>query len=200
VLDIGTGGGEYLSKLNGLPRETYATEVGSENAELSRKKLELVGVTVIHVDSEQVLPFETEFFDLVINRHASIDSSEVFRVLKPNGRFITQQVGGLHNTELSKLLGSKVPYPYLSHTLERCRGDLKRVGFRIQRTMEDFPETVFFDVGAVVFYLKVITWQVPDFSVKKYRERLKELHRRIESEGKLSVRGHSFFIEAGKEG
>lgn len=43
-------------------------------------------------------------FDIIISRHEAFDIDEVYRLLKPNGLFITQQVGGLNNKELSQFL------------------------------------------------------------------------------------------------
>ncbi|WP_365845908.1 hypothetical protein [Clostridium sp.] len=39
-------------------------------------------------------PFEDNTFDIVINRHESYCVSEVKRILKTDGIFIAQQVGG----------------------------------------------------------------------------------------------------------
>ena len=40
-------------------------------------------------------------FDIVINRHESYNEKELFRILKPNGLFITQQVGAYNNKDLA---------------------------------------------------------------------------------------------------
>jgi hypothetical protein len=41
-----------------------------------------------------------------------------------------------------------------------------------------YPEAVFTDIGAIVFFLKVTPWQVPDFDCAHYRDRLRVLHQR----------------------
>ena len=41
----------------------------------------------------------------------------------------------------------------------------------------------FFDVGAVVFFLRKVIWTVPDFTVDRYRTRLMDLHEQIERDG-----------------
>jgi hypothetical protein len=63
---------------------------------------------------------------------------------------------------------------------------------------EDFPALHFFDIGAVVFYLKVITWQIADFSVDRYHTKLLALHQHIQDTGALEISSHYFFIEAKK--
>ncbi len=37
----------------------------------------------------------------------------------------------------------------------------------------------FFDVGAMIFFLRKVVWTVPDFTVNRYRIRLRELHDQI---------------------
>ena len=49
---------------------------------------------------------------------------------------------------------------------------------------------------AVVFYLKIIVWQVPDFSLEKYYDKLVEIHNTIEQTGHLAVNAHRFYVEA----
>jgi hypothetical protein len=34
---------------------------------------------------------------------------------------------------------------------------------------------VFYGVGAVVYFLRLVVWIVPDFSVEKYRDRLRAM-------------------------
>ena len=45
----------------------------------------------------------------------------------------------------------------------------------------------FYDIGAVVYYLKVIERQIADFSIEKYRQRLFKLHQQIEKGGKFII-------------
>ena len=75
---------------------------------------------------------------------------------------------------------------------------LAAAGFQIIDQREEFPETVFRDIGAVVYYLKAVPWQIPDFSVDTYRTRLRSLHERIEADGGLRIPGRLFYVEATK--
>ncbi len=36
-----------------------------------------------------------------------------------------------------------------------------------------------YDVGAIVYYLKAVPWEIPDFSVEKYFDKLQEIHKLI---------------------
>jgi len=93
MLDMGTGGGEFLLSLNPPRHKTFATESYPPNVEVCRKTLPSYEIEVRQVFRDEELPFDDGFFDLVINRHESFSASEVFRVLKPGGIFVTQQVG-----------------------------------------------------------------------------------------------------------
>ncbi len=198
LLDMGTGGGEYLSLLQPLPENTYATEGYEPNIPIARKRLELIGVKVIEVGSDNKLSFENDYFDLVINKHEEYSAEEVYRVLKPNCQFITQQVGGLNDLELNKLLGANEDFGMKYWNLEYAVEELKKLGMEIIEQKEDFPITRFYDVGAIVYYLKVIPWQIPDFSIEKYFNSLKNLHHMIQNEGYIDVKEHRFFVVAKK--
>jgi len=207
VLDMGTGGGELLSTLAPLPPRTVATEGYPPNVEIARGRLARLGVEVVAIEGapdnvhiapgEGVgsLPFPDQSFPLVINRHESYYPAEVYRILRRGGSFITQQVGGEHNGELNRLLGVAPGYDP-RWNLEFAVRQLEEAGLQIINRREAHPETVFLDIGAVVYYLKAVPWQVPDFTVERYRERLAEVHERMGREGGLRIRGHFFYLEA----
>lgn len=104
LLDMGTGGGEFLLTLNHPYHLTHVTESYPPNVDLCLKKLAPLGINVKQVFDDSHLPFEDDTFDIVINRHESFNMSEVSRILKPNGIFITQQVGGENSIGLSAAL------------------------------------------------------------------------------------------------
>lgn len=61
---------------------------------------------------------------------------------------------------------------------------------------EEFPATRFYDVGALVYYLKVVEWQVPGFTVEQYDAHLRRIHEHIQQVGFFTVNVHRFFIDA----
>ncbi|NLG89248.1 MAG: class I SAM-dependent methyltransferase [Clostridiaceae bacterium] len=198
LLDMGTGGGEFISSLSPLPEYTCVTEGYEPNIIIARNRLEPLGVKVFKIDDDESLPFDAETFDLVINRHESYSPEEVKRVLKRQGTFITQQVGGLNNKEINELLGAP-KYEYYNWNLEIAVGKLKEAGLKITEQKEDIVKTRFYDIGAIVFYLKAVPWQVPDFTAEKYFNRLKEIDNLIQKEGYIDFTCHRFLIIAGKE-
>jgi SAM-dependent methyltransferase len=198
LLDMGTGGGERLAGLQPLPERTYATEGYGPNVPVARGRLEPLGVRVVEVQEDERLPFEDDFFDMVISRHESFAAGEVWRVLKPGGRFITQQVGAKIHQRLNELLQDQVAHSCGDWVLEKAVEELEGCGFEILEQREEYPSTTFLDIGAIVYYLKAIPWQIPGFSVAAYRERLWAVHKLTEEERGLVVHSHLFYIEARK--
>jgi hypothetical protein len=191
MLDMGTGGGEVLSSLQPLPTITFATESWLPNIEVARRHLQPFGASVVQVESQNHLPFDDSYFDLVINR-----------VIRPGGVFITQQVGGLNTDELNQLLQKRihgtVSHPNPSWSLSTATTQLKNAGFRVAEELESAYPSFFCDVGAVVYFLKHAPWEIPDFDPKTYREPLRELHQKITQEGKLEVTTSRFYVKATK--
>lgn len=208
MLDMGTGGGERLASLasvQSLPSRTYATEGYVPNIAVARERLEPLGVTVVAIDDDARLPFADEQFDLIINRHASYDAHEVLRVLKPGHRFITQQVGDQTNRRLHELFGYEPKdtfYPGAEQkhawNLDYAVRELQDAVWQISEQEEEFYTTRYYDVGAIVYYLKAIPWEIPDFSVEKYFDKLLEIDELIERDGYVDVLFHQFFMVAQK--
>lgn len=196
LLDMGTGGGEFLASLRQLPAETFATESYPPNIPVARDRLEPLGVTVVAFEDERALPLPDASFELIINRHESYWIPEVARLLKPGGTFLTQQVGDADCIELNEFLGAPLMEEPGDWSLSSERESLERAGLQVIRTEETEFETLFFDIGAVVYYLKIVEWQFPDFSVEKYRDRLLAMHQLIEEEGAFEVTSQRFLIEA----
>jgi hypothetical protein len=208
MLDMGTGGGEVLSGFKVLPPHTYATEQYHPNVAVARARLESLGVEVIEIEEGKgppyntKLPFKDGFFDLIINRHEAYYPPELMRILKSGGCFITQQVGSLTNVLLVQfLLGKTIPVS--NWNLKSAADELKASGFKILQQKEEIGFTRFFDIGAVVYMLKAIPWTLGhftpgEFSLDKYREKLWELHVKINEDGFYDSPQHRFLIVAEK--
>ena len=197
LLDMGTGGGEKLASISPLPPHSYATESYLPNVPIAAGRLNPLGVPVLAVkDEEDLLPFKDNTFELVINRHESYHPKELKRIIKPGGHFITQQVGGKDNIQLNKFLQEEAQSEYASWDLAYAVQALEEQGFKILQKKEYFPKLVFKDIGAVVYYLKVIEWQIKGFSVDLYREKLKDMHEMILKNDGFECFSHRFFIEA----
>lgn len=198
LLDMGTGGGEFLSLLSPLPPNTYATEGYEPNLPVAKERLEPLGVTVVKVEKDNILKFENGFFDLVINRHEEYLVSEVHRVLKQNGFFVTQQVGGKNCVDLNSILGFDNDFGMEFWNLGYAVTQLKEAGMKIIEKYDDFPKIRFFDIGAIIYYLKAVPWQIPDFTIDKYYDSLRKVHNIIQEQGFIDFKEHRFLIVAQK--
>ena len=196
LLDMGTGGGELLCSFVPLPEQTYATESYQPNIPIARKRLEPLGVDVREIISDENLPFGDEIFDLIINSHESYNVHEVKRILKSGGEFLTKQVGCRNLKELSEIMGIECDYGISPWDMEYALKELKSVGFIVTYADEYFPETRFYDIGAVVYLAKVIPWQFPKFSVDNYFDKLCQIQCLIEKHGYFKTKAHRFVISA----
>lgn len=194
LLDMGTGGGEFLLSLNHSYEKTSVTEAWEPNVKLCKEKLSPLGICVSQVYEDDQLPFEDNFFDMIINRHESYSLKEVKRILKPNGIFITQQVGGRNNEILSKrLIEDFVPqYPHLN--LSNSSKELQRDSFELLYKNEYFPYLHFYDVGAIVYFAKIIEWEFPGFSVDRCFNELCRMHEELKEKPYIESYEHRFII------
>ena len=198
LLDMGTGGGEFLASLSGLPAMVYATESYSPNIRIAQARLEPLGIEVLPLEHDQELPLPDRSVQLVINRHESYWVPELFRILEPGGIFLTQQVGALDCVQINEFLAAAPDANIGVWTLKNETEQLEQAGFQIQRAEEAFLDSIFDDIGAVVFFLKIIEWQIPDFSIEKYYDRLLMMHQQIIDQGPFRAKAHRFLIKAQK--
>jgi len=198
MLDMGTGGGELLASLAPLPAETHATETFPPNQPLAEARLAPLNVFVHKIQENDPLPFDDDYFDLVINRHDSFDAAQVYRILKQGGHFITQQVGGLDNLELNQVLQDSIDFPSITFNPTQALTELYDAGFSIQRAEQAALKTIFMDIGAVVYYLKAIPWQIPNFSPETQTGGLIKIHNLIERQGQFTTTAHRFLVIACK--
>ena len=198
LLDMDTGGGEFLLSLGHPYPLTTVTEGYEPNLRLCRSTLAPLGITVVERLADNILPFAPESFDIVLSRHGAFDPRQVYRVLKSGGYFITQQVGGENNNDLSrKLIGDFVP-SYPEHTLQNNLKLLRSAGFAVEQARQCYPRLRFFDTGALVYYARIIPWEFPNFSVEGCFENLCRCQQELEQTGCIGSTQHRFLLVAQK--
>jgi SAM-dependent methyltransferase len=195
LLDVDTGGGELLASLGPLPRRTWATEGWAPNIPVARRRLEPLGVTVLPAKAGR-LPLPDGSVDLILNRHGRLVVPEVRRVLRPGGVLLTQQVGSEDCADLNEMLTAPPARARGSWTARTAEDALLAAGLHLTDVREEHPVLTFYDVGAVVYQLRMVTWQIPGFTSERYDMPLRRLHQRIRAEGRIDVQAHRFLITA----
>lgn len=186
MLDMGTGGGERLSLLSPLPQRTVATEAWPPNVPIAAARLRPLGIGVVRDEgaTDNIsqtgnprgrLPFRDGAFELVANRHESFRADEVRRVLAPGGAFVTQQVDLHTYDDLHVLLGLEPPSQPDSW-LPLSRRQVEEAGLAVQAAVRGEERQEFHDVGAVVYYLRVVPWAVPGYSLEACEGALRAAH------------------------
>jgi SAM-dependent methyltransferase len=172
---------------------------------IARDRLKPLHVDVIRTFAEDntkrpqvgALPFRTESLDMIIDRHESFVASEVYRVLKRGGIFLTQQAGSANYPELNEFLGA--PKTEAVWDLQVARQQISEAGLVVTSGREARLESWFKDIGAVVFFLLAVPWQLEGFTVDCYLGKLKELHRSIVRTGSFSVTARRFYLSSMKQ-
>ncbi len=209
MVDLGTGGGEFVASLDVRASLSVATEGWMPNVAVADRNLRPLGVHVVAVegasdnakqrftDPDGRLPFQDDSIDLVFDRHEAFRPTEVARVLRPGGTFLTQQAGGLNEVELNDVLGGAVD-PSLSPTLNEYVAQLEQAGLEVLEAQEAFPAKRYLDVGAVVSFLRAVPWQYEGFDPRSNIEGLRTIHDVIQKRGSFTARMHRFLLVSKK--
>ena len=198
ILDIDTGGGEFLLSLHHPHRNTSATENYQPNIELCQNTLLPLGIDFRSADGKGILPFEDERFDLVLNRHGDLNPEEIYRVLKPGGIFIMQQVGSENDRELVELLCGHTDLPFPDQYPKIISDQFSQTGFEILNGRECFRPIRFYDVGALVWFARIIEWEFPGFSVERCQDQLLHAQAILDEKGCIEGRIHRILMIARK--
>ena len=197
LLDIGTGGGEILLSLNHPHSLTSVTEGYEPNIKLCEETLSPLGITVYPFVGDDLSSIDDKF-DVVINRHDSYNEKDLNRILKPNGLFITQQVGAYNNIDLSRFFDPNHIIQFPEMTFNDSIKRLEENGFEIIYKEEFYPKLKFFDLGAIAFFARIISWEFIDFSVDRYIDKFIELNNILKEKGYIESTEHRFMIVAKK--
>ena len=198
ALDIETGGGEVLATVPRPPQLLVATESWRPNVALARRGLAPLGAHVVEVADVPTLPFVDGIFDLVVSRHPVVILwDEIARVLRPGGTYLSQQIGAGTNRELTDFMMGPQPLNQ-RRSAESLRSASQEAGLDVVDLRSCALRVAFYDVAAVVYFLRKVRWTVPDFSVRKYEERLRAVHDQIERNGLFRSTAQRTLLEVRK--
>lgn len=199
LLDMGTGGGEFLLSLNHPYEKTTIIEGYLPNFRICENKLKPLGIKIYnYAGDEKLLLINDNEFDIVINRHESYDETEVYRILKPGGMFITQQVGAYNNKNLAAFFDETHIDQFPEMTLDKSIKRLIDNKFTIIYSDEYYPTLKFHDLGAIAYFARIISWEFLNFNVKDNIDKFLILQDELNTTGYISSKEHRFIIVAKK--
>ncbi len=190
-----------LADLPQLPALAVATDSYGPSIHTAGPRLRSRGAHVVQTQHDrQALPFADASFDLIISRHP-VETwwTEIARVLEPGGRYFSQQVGPHSLRDLSEFLMGPLPADS-KRDPELARRAAESAGLVVDDLQVERTNVVFYDIGAVVYLLRVVVWTVPDFSVTRYRPQLRRLHEHIKTEGPFETTSSRFLLDAHRPG
>ena len=197
ALDIDTGGGEVVAEAPTLPARMCVTEGWPPNLARARQRLSPRGVEVYDTRDGGDLPFPDESFDLVTSRHPIRPAwKEIRRVLAPGGTYFAQHVGPASAFELIEFFLGPLPEQRTGRDPARESACAEAAGLRVTDLRTARCRMEFYDIGAVVWTLRKCVWWVPDFTVERYFDRLRDLDVRIRAEGAFVAHSSRHLLEA----
>lgn len=133
VLDIGSGGGEDALTISDSVLLLVGIDFSLamiETARTNQKKQKKKNARFLLMDAGQ-LYFPDKFFDWITCRHSEFNPKEVYRVLKEDGMFVTQQVSENDKLNIKQFFGRGQAYEVPQSTLrKKYLKALKKVGFK----------------------------------------------------------------------
>ena len=197
ALDLDTGGGEVMAEMPAFPPRMCVTEGWAPNAERARGLLGPRGVEVVEVGQGEPLPFPDATFELVTSRHpVRPDWAEIHRVLVPGGHYLAQHVGPASAFELIEHFLGPLPEHRAARDPERAVAAAEEAGLSVLDLRTARCRMEFLDVGAVVYVLRKCVWWVPDFTVERYVDRLRDLDAMIRADGSFVAHSSRYLVEA----
>ncbi|WP_208590791.1 class I SAM-dependent methyltransferase [Gracilibacillus suaedae] len=165
LLDIGTGGGENLLRI--APSLFFLIGIDLSNsmvetAQSNLQKSTLQNVKFFQMSSAE-LQFPARFFDIVSCCHAPFSATEIVKVLKNDGWFLTEQVSEADKLNVKKAFGRGQAYNQTDGALKkRYIGELKKAGFSDIQCFE-YDAIEYFNRPEDLLFLLKHTPIIPDF-------------------------------------
>lgn len=143
-------GGKFALTLPDLPPITYLVDL---NKQAGLAQIE-DRFKVTNLTPEGQMPFKEEKLDVVISAMANYDKYEMWRILKPGGRLIIEQLG---TDNYKEIMHTFIPFRIKGQwDLNSAKATLGEIGFQIEEAYEDRGFIRFNSIKALVNFTKGI--------------------------------------------
>jgi SAM-dependent methyltransferase len=165
LLDVGTGGGENVLRIASSLLFLVGIDLSSgmmKTAQSNLRKSKVLNVRFSQMSSDN-LRFPAGFFDVISSCHAPFDSTEIAKVLKNGGIFLTQQVSEADKLNLKTAFGRGQSFGEVDGMLkEKYIKELKEAGFTEVQSFE-YDATDYYQRPEDLIFLLKHTPIIPDF-------------------------------------
>lgn len=190
---ISMDGGQFVESIRKLPTITYVVESLVDKA---TKRLENKGVKVTTYAARNRLPFKDEKMDVVVNKLTNYDKFEAFRVLKPGGYLIVDQLGSDNYKEIASMF---IPFKMRGRwDKENCSRTLHDIGMEVIDAYEEEGYMRFNSLSSVLTFMR-------DFSPErvenydKYLNFYARIVEEIKEKQYFDLTTHRFIVVAQKK-
>ena len=189
---VSVDGGEFTSQFQELPPITYSVELNPSKA---REKLEDKGIKVTTFTSQGKMPFKDEKIDIAVNELSNYDKFEMYRILKPGGYLVVDQLGSDNYKEIINMF---IPFKIKGQwNKEACQTTLTDIGFDIVDSYEDIGRIRSTSLSAVLAFMKSIS---PE-RVERYEQFINfyaDVLKKIKKNHYYEITTHKFMVIAKK--
>ena len=186
-------GGRFVQNFNPIPRISYVIDAFKEKAEALFQET-TTKVTTLTKDGR--LPFKEEKIDDYVCVDTNFLTSEVRRILKPQGYFIVCQKGSRHLEEYKPLF-APVIMTNMVWNLQACIQRLENGGFQVLDYAENFGKIRYISLSAILTHLKELDPEKvihSDLYLNQYAYMLQQ----IKQHDVFEVTTHRFYVVARK--
>ena len=166
LLDIGTGGGEKLTKLiSDRCLLKVGTDFSQEMIKVANEKNNNNRIKFFEMNSESI-KFPNKFFDIICARHTPFDFDEIFRLLNNNGTFFSEQIDEDDCKSLKELFGRGQGYNAKLKLIDKMKEEAKQNKFK-KVEFFDIIQQEYYETEEDLLFLLKNTPIIPNFGKEK---------------------------------